>query len=205
MVSVRSKEQEAAEDVFFGQVVMIWARWFLIAAGAVLVLWTAESDNDRVIGILPVLGLMGVNFFLHGRYLMEKPGNQALIATASMIDVAIITVVVMFVGDETGLSSPFFIMYYPVLLAFAFVMPRKTTLVYTAAVVGAYAAAAIVGNMLGDATPVLDVASGKTLLTRVITLAAMGGLASFYWRIQRDRRHASSGESAETQQEPAVS
>ena len=25
MVSVRSKEQEAAEDVFFGQVVMIWA------------------------------------------------------------------------------------------------------------------------------------------------------------------------------------
>ena len=85
----------------------------LIAAGAVLVLWTAESENDRVIGILPVLGLMGVNFFLHGRYLMEKPGNQALIATASMIDVAIITVVVMFVGDETGLSSPFFIMLLP--------------------------------------------------------------------------------------------
>ncbi len=205
MVSVRSKEQEAAEDVFFGQVVMIWAPWFLIAAGAVLVLWTAESDTDRVIGILPVLGLMGVNFFLHGRYLMEKPGNKALIATASMIDVAIITVVVMFVGDEKGLSSPFFIMYYPVLLAFAFVMPRKTTLVYTAAVVGAYAAAAIVGNMVAGVEPVLDVGSGKTLLTRVITLAAMGGLASFYWRIQRGRRRASMGESTETQQEPAVS
>jgi len=32
----RTHAKEAAEDIFFGQVVIIWARWFLIAGGAVL-------------------------------------------------------------------------------------------------------------------------------------------------------------------------
>ena len=36
MSTVGTAEREAAEDVFFGQVVIIWARWFLIVAGAVL-------------------------------------------------------------------------------------------------------------------------------------------------------------------------
>ena len=34
MEGIRSPEQEAAEDVFFGQSVIIWARWFVILAGA---------------------------------------------------------------------------------------------------------------------------------------------------------------------------
>jgi hypothetical protein len=30
----------------------------------------------------------------------------------------------------------------------------------------------------------------KSLLLRLATMAAMGGLGTFYWRIQRDRRRA---------------
>jgi hypothetical protein len=44
--AARSLEQEAAEDVFFGQVVMIWAHWFLIASGAVFFLWTAKERHS---------------------------------------------------------------------------------------------------------------------------------------------------------------
>ena len=28
-----TKAQEAAEDIFFGQIAIIWARWFIILAG----------------------------------------------------------------------------------------------------------------------------------------------------------------------------
>ena len=45
-------EQEAAEDIFFGQVVTIWARWFLIAAGTIFFLWTAQKSTQIALGIL---------------------------------------------------------------------------------------------------------------------------------------------------------
>ena len=33
MTEMRSAAQEAAEDIFFGQIVIIWARWFVIITG----------------------------------------------------------------------------------------------------------------------------------------------------------------------------
>lgn len=32
-----------------------------------------------------------MNFYLHGRYLMERPANQALIMAAGLLDLSIIT------------------------------------------------------------------------------------------------------------------
>ena len=32
MQGIKRIEQESAEDIFFGQVVIVWARWFLIHA-----------------------------------------------------------------------------------------------------------------------------------------------------------------------------
>ena len=82
----RTAEQEAAEDLFFGQVVIIWARWFLILAGAILILWTTTDASALVVSILPILALMAMNFFLHGRYLVERPANQMLLLAASALD-----------------------------------------------------------------------------------------------------------------------
>ena len=65
--ATRSLAQEAAEDVFFGQVVMIWASWFLIASGGVFFLWTSKESTELALGVLPIVGLMAVNFCLHGR------------------------------------------------------------------------------------------------------------------------------------------
>ena len=39
MQTHRDRTQEEAEDLFFGQVVIIWARWFVIAAGTIYALW----------------------------------------------------------------------------------------------------------------------------------------------------------------------
>ena len=185
IAAVRELEQEAAEDVFFGQVVMIWARWFLIGAAALFFLWTAKASTEVAIGVLPIVALMAVNFYLHGRYVIERPSNALLITTASAVDVALVSAIVLLwhgstVFGETGLASPFFIFYYPVLLAFAFVLPRRAAVVFTAATAAVYTAICV--------PDVTSITSAKVLVLRLATMAAMGGLGTFYWRIQRDRR-----------------
>ena len=70
---MRTVDQEASEDVFFGQVVLVWARWFLIAAGAVVVLTGLDDQAALITGTIPIVLLMFMNLYLHGRYLMEKP------------------------------------------------------------------------------------------------------------------------------------
>ena len=190
MTDTRTQAQEASEDIFFGQVVVNWARWFLIGGGIILVLWTASDINRLVIGIMPVVALMAVNFYLQGRQLAERPANLTLVTLASLVDLAAITVVILFwpEAEQRGLGSPFFIFYYPVVLAFAFVMRPQFTLAYTAVALAAYAGASLL-----TVGAEFDV---ETLVARLITLGAMGGLGNYYWRIQRNRRRDALHESA---------
>src|SRR3979409_292608 len=92
----RTHEQAALEDVFFGQSVILWARWSVILAGAVLVLWTS-STVDQLTRTFPFfLALMAMNFFLHGRYVMGRPLNRAVVVAASVADLVLITAIVVF-------------------------------------------------------------------------------------------------------------
>ena len=192
MREIRTVAKAAAADIYFGQLVMIWARWFLIAAGVILALWNVDDSGQAVLAIVPVVGLVGLNFYLHGRYLAQRPANPLLITLASLLDIAVITVVVVIWSGQTGLVSPFFTLYYPVLLAFAFVMPARTTAVYTVATLAAYVGAVLIVQLVPLDTASLDVDEVKSLVVRLITLASMGGLGAYYWRIQRSRRRPAS-------------
>jgi hypothetical protein len=190
--AARSPAQAAAEDIFFGQVVIIWARWFIILTGALLTLWTASSVAEITINTLLIVVLMAMNFFLHGRYLMERPANRSLLVAISLIDLVVITAIVTVWQGQVGLASQFFVFYYPVVLAFAFVLPPRLTVVYTALALAAYAAVCLlVGEGFAGSA-----ADYKLLTMRLITLASMGGLGTYYWRIQRARRRSARGVSA---------
>ena len=193
MQQSRNTAQEAAEDIFFGQLVMNWARWFVIGAAAILILGTAERTQDLVLGIWPVVGLMALNFYLHGRRLAERPANPKLTTLASVLDVAVITVVILTglgTGLGDGVQSPFFVAFYPVVLAFAFVMQPRITVVYSLAVLTAYAGACL----LADGTTLLTSSiEMETLVARLIALAAVAGLGTYFWRIQRQRRRVALG------------
>jgi hypothetical protein len=183
--AVYELKREAAEDIFFGQVVMIWARWFLIAAGTIFFLWTAKQTTELALGVLPIVALMAVNFYLHGRYILERPSNTLQIIAASAIDIGLISAIVLLwhpstVAGGTGLASPFFVFYYPALLALAFVLPRRLTVLITTATAAIYTLIC-----LPDLT---SITNAKILVLRLATMAAMGGLGTYYWRIQRDRR-----------------
>lgn len=196
MQAVRALEQqEAQEDLFFGQAAIIWARWFLILAGGILVLWNATDLSRLTMGIIPVAALMGINFYLHGKYLMEKPVGAPMVLLTSFLDVVVITLLVAFgEPDKAGgpLHSQFFIFYYPMVLAFALVMPRKIEVGYTTLVCVAYAVIAILFSILshdfGGVAGIEAQEEFKLLLIRIVTLAAMGGLGNYYFRIVRRRR-----------------
>ena len=191
--------QEIAEDIFFGQIAIIWARWFFIVAAAILVLWTAETTGELTMGVLLVAALMSVNFFIHGRYLTEKPANEILILITTMIDLFLITLVIMFWGPG-GLDSNFFIFYYPLFFAFALVFPPAYTAGYTILALGCYAGAIV----MSDSQVLIDVNALELFVMRVITLAAMSGLGTYYYRAQRQRRRGVMQKQAAEQSVPAT-
>jgi hypothetical protein len=186
MPTVRTPAQEAAEDIFFGQIVIIWARWFFILAGAILALWSSATISELTLAVVFIVALMGINFLVHGRYLLEKPANRLLILVTALLDLVVITLLVLTWRGQGGLQSQFFIFYYPLLLAFALVFPPKATLSFTALTLGAYSLACFTSD------PAFFVAEGalKLFAMRVITLAATGGLGTYYWRVQRSQRRA---------------
>ncbi len=192
MKEVRTHEQAALEDVFFGQSVILWARWSVILAGAVLVLWTSTTVAQLTRTFPFFLVLMAMNFFLHGRYVMGSPLNRTVVVAASVADLVLITGIVAFWPGAVGLNNEFFVLYYPVVFAFALVFPRAIEAGYTVLAIVAYATACFVFS--GSALFADGAVSLKTLMMRLIVMAAMGFLGNYYFRIQRDRlRRASHG------------
>ena len=181
MFAVLSPDADAQEDLFYGQVVVIVARWFLIFAGVVLSLWSASSVDAVMLPIGLMMVLMAMNFYLHGRYLMKQPVQAPLVYLSSAIDLVVITGIVLCwtQGRGTGLASPFFVFYYPALLAFALVFRPRISLGYAAVVVAVYLLVVLVGSGVGD------LRAQKTLFERIVTMVATAGLGAYFWRIQR--------------------
>ena len=191
MQTVRSREQAASEDIYFGQVVANWARWFVIGSGVLSILWLAEDTSRLIVGVLPIVGLMAMNFYLHGRLLAGHPANRVLICLATVIDIALITGLVALWPGVTALDNGFFVMYYPIILAFAFIMEPRISVVCTLGVVVVYG---VVITAL-DTSLLNDIDAVETLITRLITICALGVLGAYFWRMQRDQRRQSAARS----------
>ena len=180
---VRTAAQANLEDVFFGQTVILWARWSVIVAGLVLVLWTSTTITHLTQTVPFFLALMAMNFFLHGRYVMGSPLNRVAVMVASFVDLVLITAIVVLWPGSHGLNNQFFVLYFPVVFAFALVFTRRIEVVYTVLAMVAY-----VGACVLTATVPFDLSSpDKVLVMRLIVIATMGFLGNYYFRIQRDR------------------
>ncbi|HEV2140671.1 MAG TPA: hypothetical protein VGT01_05715 [Candidatus Dormibacteraeota bacterium] len=180
---VRTTKQAEQEDLFFGQSVILWARWSVIVAGIVLVLWTSTNVALLTQTMPFFLVLMAVNFFLHGRYVMGSPLNRTAVTVASAVDLILITAIIVLWPGTHGLHNQFFVLYFPVVFAFALVFTRKIEAAYTVLAIALY-----VGACLLTGTVPFDLGSDdKVLVMRVIVIAAMGFLGNYYFRIQRDR------------------
>ncbi len=180
---VRTPAQAEQEDIFFGQSVIVWARWSVIVAGIVLVLWTSTNVGLLTQTMPFFLVLMAMNFFLHGRYVMGSPLNRAVVTAASIVDLILITAIVVFWPGSHGLHNQFYVLYFPVVFAFALVFTRRLEVVYTLLAMLAYAGACV----LTGTVPFDGSSDDKVLVMRLIVIASMGFLGNYYFRIQRDR------------------
>ena len=192
MTAQRTNERASAEDIYFGQVVANWARWSIIGAALMLVLWTSGDTFSLILGVLPIVGLMVVNFYLHGRYLANRPATGPLVAIASAIDIALITGLILLWPSNSEVGNGLFVLYFPALVAFAFIMSPRISIGFTACVLGVYALAAVTS----DPGILASMEAIETLVARMITLAAVGILAAYFWRVQRRRRLDEQAETA---------
>lgn len=184
-----STVREEVQDVWYGQVVTFVARWALIVAGVVLTLWRAEDTADVTTPISLLLGLVAINFFLHGRYLTGQPMRREIVIASCIADAAIVSALIASSSwkAEGGIENPYFIFYYPVILGFALVFPWRVTSVFAVGVLAVYAALVVLDS------PRLSVDDVESLVARLATLGATAVLGSLYWRIQREWRREQAG------------
>jgi hypothetical protein len=178
-MSSKPRADEARTGLDHGQLVIVAARWVLIAAGLfLLIVEPAGAVGELRLQIALILLLAIANFFLQAQLLRRRRIPDALAYGASAADLAVITILVL----SQGADSQLYVLYFPALLALSVAFEPVVTAVYavgTALVYGAIAAASM--PSVPDALPVVA--------TRVLMLGAVAFCGCVYWHVERDRRH----------------
>lgn len=175
---------QAEQDPAHGQVVVIFARWILIATGLVLMLWLPSPIEQLRFQIFFILLLAMANFYLHAQLLLKRPAVQAVAYLASAGDIALITLLILLSG---GYTSDLYIFYFPALLALSVAFATRPAFAFGGAVICLYAALSL---FTSAAARDLTEATTQIILARVLMLGAVVFAGNLYWRIERDRRQA---------------
>jgi hypothetical protein len=173
-------DAETTENINYGQIVVITARWILIAAGWVLTLWQPEATAawQLRVAIILLMAYSSVNFFLTVQWANRSKVLADTVYLTSAADLSLITVLVAVFG-----TSNVYVFYLPALLALAVTLPRSVTGLLTCAVMSAYGVITF-----ARAGETLDTAELQSIFVRLILLATIAFCGSLYREIEADRR-----------------
>lgn len=180
------KLQHTLEDMQYGQIVTIYARWILVLAGVLLVLWNPVGIGDMRFQVLVLLLLAVANFNLHAQLLRKRPAKAMIWYAASAGDLIVIT---LLVATTTGFASNIFTFYFPAVLALSVAFSSSITFLFTASLLSIYA---LIGMSTLDAQGDLQI-----LLVRLLMIAAVAMCGNLYWRLEGERRHEAEQTQAE--------
>lgn len=169
-----------AEELQHGQIVLITARWALVLAGLVLLMWRPPDVRGFSIGILVLLTLAVINFFLHVQILRNRPIARDLVYGMSIADLAVISVISDIRG---GFDAHTFAFYYPAILVYSLVFPGHLTVLLTGGVMALYAVICV-------STPDFDLFSEldqQVLVARLLMIVAVAYLAYRYRLVEKRR------------------
>jgi hypothetical protein len=167
-----------SEDLFYGQAVIVWARWILIATGLVLSFWDPKSLSLLQIQLAAIIALAFGNFYLHVQLLRGHPAIDRVVYAASAADLAVVTTLVIAQG---GYSSPVFVFYFAAVLGLSVAFPAILTALYTAAVVVVYGVVCLV-------TSDGSVSELSAVFTRLLMIAAIAVCGALFARSESHRR-----------------
>ena len=170
---IRSKE--SADDLNYGQMVIIAARWVLVASGLFLALWSPTDVVHLRVLIVVILGLSIANFYLHTQVLQGRPALVPVVYGASAVDLIAISVIILALG---GFDAPHYVFYFPAILAFSVAFRPEVTILYTGAAMFVYSAISV--TALDD--------SPEILVARLLMIAAVAVCGGMFWSIERKRR-----------------
>lgn len=168
------------EDLQYGLIVIVTARWALALTALLLLLWKPPGLLGLQLGVLLILALVTVNFFLHAQILRQRPISTGLSYLMSLADLGVIS---LMVGIRGGFQAYTFVYYYPAILAYSLLFPGGVTLLLTGGAAAAYAL-----NSL--ATPEISfesVIDQQILVSRLLVMVAVAYLG-YRYRLVEERR-----------------
>jgi hypothetical protein len=178
-MAAHASDADRRTDLDHGQIVVVTARWLMIAVGLVLTLAypTATLADLRVqVSLILLLGI--ANFYLHAQLIRRRPIPTWTAFVASAADLLVISLLLV---QQGGFDSYRFVLYFPALLALSVAFEPAVTFVYATATCFVYACIALTtADDLHGAAPVI--------VGRLFMLAAVAYCGAAYWRIERDRR-----------------
>ena len=167
---------KTSEDLFYGQAVIVWARWILIATGLVLSFWVPASLSVLQIQLAAIIALAFGNFYLHVQLLRGRPAIDRVVFGASAADLAVVTILVLAQG---GYSSPVFVFYFAAVLGLSVAFPTVLTALYTSGVVAAYGVICL---------STADSSEYPAVFTRLLMIGAIAVCGALFARSESHRR-----------------
>ena len=165
-----------AEDLAYGQTVLVWARWILIGTGLLLSFWSPKDLTTLQVQLAAIIALAFGNFYLHVQLLRGHQALDVVVYAASLADITVVTALVLV---QSGYPSPVFIFYFAAIVGISVAFPTSMTVGYTALVVGLYGVICLATSPAEDAPAVF---------TRLLMIAAVALCGNVFARSEAKRR-----------------
>ena len=165
-----------SEDLFFGQTVIVWARWILIGTGLLLSFWGPKDLFVLQIQLAVLIALAFGNFYLHVQLLRGHPSIDSVVYGASAADLTVVTALVVV---QQGFPSPVFIFYFAAVLGFSVAFPTRLTAIYAAAAIAVYGLVCLATANVSDY---------PAIFTRLLMIAAVAVCGNLFARNETHRR-----------------
>ncbi len=176
----------SADDLRYGQGVIIAARWILVAAGLALALWSPAALGQLRVQIVLIVGLAVANFWLTAQVLIRRPVLTGIVYALSAADIAVISLIINAAG---GFPSNNYVFYFPTVVAISLAFDMGVTFLFTGAAIGTYAFMALTTG---------GIESPEVVLVRMVMLVAAAVCGNIYRQVERDNRRRAA-EEARTQ------
>jgi len=161
--------------------IAVVVRWLLLLAWFAMNNYRVEADFFHLVLNLMGTGLALLNAYMTWRLVTRRPITWRHALSLSLTDLIMITVGLFFTG---GIQNDFYVFYYPGLLGFSLMFPRRASFAVAAIIIALY----VVMSLTVEPTLNRAEEDEKKLIVRIATMlgiAAAGALITGWERTRR--------------------
>lgn len=172
------------EDLRFSLRISVWVRWFLLIAWLLQFNYRPNFAHPAYIPttLLAVL-VLALNAYVHYRLRTNRAATWRWALLLSTTDVIVVTAGIVI--SSSGFQNTFFVLYYPVIAAFAVVFTSfRLSFAWVVFVASLYAAISLVLEPGVD----FGIKEEKVLFTRIVAMFGVVAVVSLIARFEQVRR-----------------